>query len=56
MAGYRIDQFNIGYSYDVTISNLAGMTQGAHEISLIFKFGEYQTPREKWQVNPCPGL
>ena len=56
MLGYRIDQFNIGYSYDVTVSQLAGLTQGAHEISLIFKFGEYRTPREKWMINPCPGL
>lgn len=56
MLGYKIDQFSIGYSYDVTISDLAGLTEGAHEIAIIFKFGEYLKPREKWMVNPCPGL
>ncbi len=56
LLGYKIDQFNIGYSYDVTISKLAGLTDGAHEISLIIQFGEYLTPRQKWIVNPCPGF
>lgn len=56
LAGYQIDQFTIGYSYDVTVSHLAGLTQGAHEISLIFNFGKYETPREKWIPTPCPGL
>ncbi len=56
LLGYSIDQFSFGYSYDVTVSELAGLSEGAHEISIIFKFGEYLTPREKWRVNPCPGL
>jgi type IX secretion system PorP/SprF family membrane protein len=56
LVGYQMDQFSIGYSYDVTVSNLAGLTQGAHEVSLIFTFGKHETPREKWIPNPCPGL
>ena len=54
LVGYNIDQFNIGYSYDITVSRLAGLTQGAHEISLVFTFGEYKEPREKWVKTPCP--
>ena len=56
LLGYSTEQFSFGYSYDVTVSELAGLSEGAHEISVIFKFGEYQTPREKWKMNPCPGL
>jgi len=55
LVGYQIDQFTIGYSYDVTVSHLAGLTQGAHEISLIFNFGKHQEPREKWMPTPCLG-
>lgn len=54
LVGYNIDQFNVGYSYDITVSHLAGMTQGAHEISLVYTFGEYKKPREKWVKTPCP--
>ncbi len=56
LVGYQIDQFTVGYSYDMTISHLAGLTQGAHEISLIFNFGKYEPPREKYTPTPCPGL
>ncbi|HKL38594.1 MAG TPA: type IX secretion system membrane protein PorP/SprF [Bacteroidales bacterium] len=56
LVGYQIDQFTVGYSYDVTVSHLAGLTQGAHEISLTFNFGQHKTPREKWIPTPCPGL
>jgi len=56
LVGYQIDQFTIGYSYDVTVSHLAGLTQGAHEISVTFNFGQYKTNREKWIPTPCPGL
>jgi type IX secretion system PorP/SprF family membrane protein len=55
LVGYSINQFNIGYSYDITVSHLAGLTQGAHEISLIYTFGKYKKPREKWIKTPCPG-
>ena len=54
LVGYNIDQFNIGYSYDITISNLAGLTQGAHEISLMYTFGIHQKAREKMIKSPCP--
>ncbi|MFP4448112.1 MAG: PorP/SprF family type IX secretion system membrane protein [Bacteroidales bacterium] len=56
LLGYSVDNFSIGYSYDMTISELAGQSSGAHEISLVFSFGEYLTPQEKWHIDPCPGL
>ncbi len=43
IAGFRRDGFRIGYSFDFTISNLAGSTRGAHEVSLIYEFN--QQPR-----------
>ncbi|MFO8234723.1 MAG: PorP/SprF family type IX secretion system membrane protein [Bacteroidales bacterium] len=55
LLGYSIDDFSIGYSYDVTISELSGLSHGAHEISFVFSFGEYLTPEEKGRIDPCPG-
>lgn len=52
LVGYKNKNFNIGYSYDVTISNLMGQALGSHEISTSFKFA---LPRrtKKGEV-PCP--
>jgi len=36
--GIRKGKFRLGYSYDITISKLAGKTGGSHELSLIFNF------------------
>lgn len=52
LVGYKTKNFNIGYSYDVTISNLIGQALGSHEVSMSFKFA---LPRrtKKGEV-PCP--
>ena len=34
LLGFRQDAFKVGYSYDLTVSSLAGKTGGTHEISL----------------------
>ena len=34
IVGVEVDDFNIGYSYDITVSGLAGYSGGSHEISL----------------------
>lgn len=39
MFAYQKEKFQFGYSFDYTLSNLAGYGYGAHEISLIFFFG-----------------
>lgn len=38
LLGYRKDNFSIGYSYDLTVSNLGPSTGGAHEISIAYIF------------------
>lgn len=38
LLGYKQDNFSIGYSYDMTISNLGLPSGGAHEISVAYLF------------------
>ena len=58
LLGYRQDNFSIGYSYDVTISNLGLPTGGAHEISLAYLFDldiSIKKPYLKFKRNlSCP--
>lgn len=44
MAGYTFSHFTLAYSYDLTISDLAGYTGGAHEFHFRFTFLE-----DKWK-------
>ncbi len=53
LAGYKLQSFSVGYSYDFTVSNLLAQAWGAHEISLVFKFN--MPPRKiKRGMVPCP--
>lgn len=52
LAGIKTRNFNLGYSYDLTISNLLPHTKGSHEISLSVKF-DLPKRRKKGAV-PCP--
>ena len=56
LVGIKTKQFNIGYSYDFTISNLYRSTKGAHEISLTYQFNI--NPRlnksQRMRALPCP--
>ena len=52
LVGYKTKSFNIGYSYDVTISNLIGQAIGSHEVSLSYKFA-FPRRTKKGEV-PCP--
>jgi len=56
LVGFKIDQFQIGYSYDLTISKLVGFTGGSHEISVVFQFNQGVTAREKRRMIPCPSI
>lgn len=56
LIGAEYANIRIGYSYDITISKLAGRSGGAHEISIVY---EYATKRKKLShrkvfVVPCP--
>jgi type IX secretion system PorP/SprF family membrane protein len=53
LAGYKIDNFSVGYSYDFTISRLLASTGGAHEISLIYEF-KTKRKRQRKHMIPCP--
>jgi hypothetical protein len=52
LAGYKTQYFNIGYSYDITISNLISHAVGSHEITMSFKF--LLPRRKKLGAVPCP--
>jgi type IX secretion system PorP/SprF family membrane protein len=53
MAGYKIDNFTIGYSYDYTVSKLVNYSGGAHEISLTYSF-KIKRWTKKPEAIPCP--
>ena len=53
LAGYKIDNFSVGYSYDFTISRLLASTGGSHEISMIYEF-KTTRKRQKRHMIPCP--
>ena len=40
LVGVHKDFFRIGYSYDVTVSGLAGYTGGSHEVAVTLDFGK----------------
>lgn len=54
--GFNLQQVELSYSYDVTISDLGPMSGGAHELALKFKI-ELATSgvkRKKERFIPCP--
>ena len=53
--GLKFEQFDVGYSYDMTTSKLGGSTGGAHEISLTYQFNTKHRKKSKPQkFIPCP--
>jgi len=53
--GAQWDQFKIGYSYDITVSGLAGASGGAHEISVAYIF-PCPEKRHKVKAIKCPSF
>jgi len=47
LLGYKINDFRVGYSYDLTISRLLTNTGGAHEISVIYEFASSDKKRKR---------
>jgi type IX secretion system PorP/SprF family membrane protein len=55
LLGVQNKNFKFGYSYDVTINQLAGNTGGSHEISIQMQF-ECKTKKKKYRVMSCPSF
>lgn len=55
LVGTIIEDLRIGYSYDITISRLAGQSAGAHEITLGYEIASRHKKRaaSKRRVVPC---
>ncbi len=51
--GMKTKRLNIGYSFDITISKLAGLSKGAHEVTLSYQMCKARKKKKKIAV-PCP--
>lgn len=56
VVGYKIFNFTIGYSYDITVSPIMAHTGGSHEISISYKFQSKLKSKRKNGPLPCPKL
>jgi type IX secretion system PorP/SprF family membrane protein len=52
--GFSNDNFNIGYSYDITISKLSPNTRGSHEITLAYKHCPPNKKKANSRIVHCP--
>lgn len=53
LIGVRTDRFNCGYSYDLTISKLAGASHGAHELTINYQLCKPKKKKKRIEV-ACP--
>jgi type IX secretion system PorP/SprF family membrane protein len=51
--GAKADRMYIGYSYDITISKLAGASKGAHEFNISYQFCKPKKKKKRIEV-ACP--
>jgi len=56
VVGYQIYNFNIGYSYDMTVSPILSRTGGSHEISISYKFDSNLNSKKRYGPVPCPNF
>ncbi|MDR0364593.1 MAG: type IX secretion system membrane protein PorP/SprF [Bacteroidales bacterium] len=57
LLGFQYRGFQLGYSYDITVSRLTNASGGAHEISLGYRFRPSKVSRktlEREKAIPCP--
>ena len=55
LLGIQTDNFNFGYSYDVTVSKLTMATAGSHELSMMFKF-DCKPKKRQFRTLSCPSF
>lgn len=55
LIGYQTQYFKFGYSYDVTISRLANVSAGSHEISMQFQLA-CRPKKRKFRTVSCPSF
>lgn len=55
LIGVQNNNFKFGYSYDVTVTDLAGKTGGAHEISVQVQL-ECKARKKKYRTISCPSF
>jgi len=53
LMGVTVADLRIGYSYDITISRLAGNTAGAHELTLGYEVAKAHKKRRIRRIVPC---
>ncbi len=51
--GIHLGRTRVGYSYDLTLSDLAGNTGGAHELSILYTIPSSNKPRINRNAIPC---
>lgn len=54
IVGLRTPRFNCGYSYDITISKLSRLSQGAHEITISYQLCKLKKKKRFRLLVPCP--
>jgi len=56
LVGLSVNNFNVGYSFDYTLSELGIRSGGAHELSLSYAFflGDPSKPPKNKRILPCP--
>lgn len=54
LMGFKLDRIAFAYSYDLTLSALAGNTGGSHEISIILEYPKPKRRRKRFFRVPCP--
>jgi type IX secretion system PorP/SprF family membrane protein len=52
--GVKTDRFNFGYSYDMTISRLIGLSHGAHEVTVSYQLCKLKKKKKYRMLLPCP--
>lgn len=52
--GVMVNDWRIGYSYDMTISGLAGYTGGSHEISIGYEMADKRKKRARYHKRAVP--